>query len=37
MTLVAATRVGAYEIVVPLDAGGMGEIYRALHTNLDRG
>lgn len=29
-------RVGAYEIVSPIGAGGMGEVYRARDTRLDR-
>lgn len=32
----ARTRLGPYEIVSPLDAGGMGEVYRAKDTRLDR-
>jgi serine/threonine protein kinase len=36
MALPLATRLGPYEIVAPLAAGGMGEVYRARDTRLDR-
>ena len=36
MALHPGTRLGAYEIVVPLGAGGMGEVYRARDTKLSR-
>ena len=32
----AGTRLGPYEVVAPLGAGGMGEVYRARDTRLDR-
>ncbi len=34
--LEAGTRLGHYEIVAPIGAGGMGEVYRARDTRLDR-
>ena len=36
MVLQAGSRIGAYEIIAPLGAGGMGEVYRARDTRLDR-
>jgi hypothetical protein len=34
--LAVGTRLGSYQILAPLGAGGMGEIYRATDTKLDR-
>src|SRR5512141_948614 len=36
MTLAAGTRLGPYELLAPVGAGGMGEVYRARDTRLDR-
>jgi serine/threonine protein kinase len=36
MTLSAGTRLGPYELIAPSAAGGMGEVYRARDTRLDR-
>src|SRR3954454_24164683 len=36
MSLAAGAKLGPYEIVSPIGAGGMGEVYRALDTRLDR-
>lgn len=36
MPLASGTKLGPYEIVAPIGAGGMGEVYRARDTRLDR-
>jgi len=36
LTLTSGTRLGPYEIVDAIDAGGMGEVYRARDTRLNR-
>jgi hypothetical protein len=36
MTLAPGTKLGPYEVVAPLGAGGMGEVYRARDTRIER-
>src|SRR6266540_1436937 len=36
MVLAAGTRLGPYEILSPIGAGGMGEVYKARDTRLER-
>ena len=36
MALSPGTRIGSYEVVAPLGAGGMGEVYRAHDAKLNR-
>jgi Tol biopolymer transport system component len=36
MPLAAGTKLGPYEVIAPLGAGGMGEVYRARDTRLSR-
>jgi len=36
MQVTAGSRLGPYEVVAPIGAGGMGEVYKARDTRLDR-
>lgn len=36
VALIAGTKLGPYEVVSLLGAGGMGEVYRARDSRLDR-
>ena len=36
MTISTGTRLGPYEVIAPIGAGGMGEVYKAKDTRLDR-
>ncbi len=36
MPLTAGMRLGPYEILSPIGAGGMGEVYKARDSRLDR-
>src|ERR687886_683690 len=36
MSVAAGTRLGPYEVIAPLGAGGMGEVWKARDTRLER-
>jgi eukaryotic-like serine/threonine-protein kinase len=36
MSLPSGAKLGPYEVLAPLGAGGMGEVYRTRETRLDR-
>jgi serine/threonine protein kinase len=36
MSLEPGTKLGPYEVIAPIGAGGMGEVYKAKDTRLDR-
>jgi eukaryotic-like serine/threonine-protein kinase len=36
MTIAPGIRLGPYDVIVPLGADGMGEVYRARDTRLER-
>ena len=36
MTIAAGTHLGSYEVLAPIGAGGMGEVYQAHDTKLGR-
>jgi serine/threonine protein kinase len=36
MSLAAGDRLGRYEILAPIGAGGMGEVYRAWSSEMER-